>query len=380
MWFALLYFAEGAPIGWIWWRLPALLAQRGVAVDDVTALTSTVALVWALKFLWAPLVDRLQPWLPLRGWIVTAQLGMAATLAALLLFEPEAHLGALTALLLLHALCAATQDVAIDALAIRATPVAEQGRLNGAMQVGMILGRLLFSTGVLWFGWSHQATVVALAAVVLAIAGSVLLLPAGERPRHRHRPRQLRRWLAAVFATPRILWLALFALIGGAGFEAAGSLSGPWFVARGLDDDAIGTVRLLAALAMATGAVAGGVVADRRGARRAAALWLVAVAAVGLAMASADAAGQGGPALAAFVSLYLALGGLTAASYALFMQHSKGPMKATLFSSMMGLTNLCESWAGRLGGELARAYGYPVAMATPALLSLAGLWLLRRLR
>ncbi|HBQ13247.1 MAG TPA: hypothetical protein DEF51_19595, partial [Myxococcales bacterium] len=107
---ALLYFAEGAPIGFIWWTLPTLLRGAGVEVDAITTLTAWVTIPWALKFAWAPLVDTLtSPRFTLRGWIVTAQLAMAASLAPLLfLSDPADALAPLTLFLVLHAFAAAT--------------------------------------------------------------------------------------------------------------------------------------------------------------------------------------------------------------------------------------------------------------------------------
>lgn len=71
--FAALYFSEGAPVGFIWWALPTLLHEEGVAVEKSTALTALLVLPWMFKFLWAPIVDTWQtPRWTLRHWIVAA--------------------------------------------------------------------------------------------------------------------------------------------------------------------------------------------------------------------------------------------------------------------------------------------------------------------
>jgi len=54
---ALLYFAQGLPSGLIAKALPALLRDQGVSLSLI-GFTSALALPWALKFLWAPLIDR----------------------------------------------------------------------------------------------------------------------------------------------------------------------------------------------------------------------------------------------------------------------------------------------------------------------------------
>ena len=120
--FALLYLAEGAPIGFIWWAVPTRLREAGVPVGTIALLTSVVILPWAFKFLWAPLVDVLRgPRWGRRAWIVSAQVLMGLTLLPLAFMAWESSIGLLLAILLLHAFAAATQDVAIDAWAISIT-------------------------------------------------------------------------------------------------------------------------------------------------------------------------------------------------------------------------------------------------------------------
>ena len=117
--FGCLYLSEGAPIGFVWWALPTLLRQDGVDVAQITTLTALLALPWAFKFLWAPLVDVVRgPGWDLRSWIVVAQVTMGLALAPLLVIDWAAAFDVVFVLLVLHAFASATQDVAIDALSI----------------------------------------------------------------------------------------------------------------------------------------------------------------------------------------------------------------------------------------------------------------------
>ncbi|MBK8269391.1 MAG: hypothetical protein IPK83_14220 [Planctomycetes bacterium] len=59
--FAALYASEGAPIGYLWWALPTQLKSAGVAADDIGQLAALLALPWALKVLWAPVVPIASP-------------------------------------------------------------------------------------------------------------------------------------------------------------------------------------------------------------------------------------------------------------------------------------------------------------------------------
>jgi hypothetical protein len=130
--------------------LPTRLREAGMPIEDVTRLAALVTLPWAFKFLWAPLVDVLRPRrLGLRGWILAAQLAMGLALLPVAWIEipHDAHL--LLAVLMTHAVCAATQDVSIDALAVASVPAGERGALSGWMQVGMLAGRAAFG-GLAW--------------------------------------------------------------------------------------------------------------------------------------------------------------------------------------------------------------------------------------
>ncbi len=180
--FALLYLSEGAPIGLLWWALPVWLREGGAPLSRITLLASLLALPWSAKMLWAPLVDVLRtPRFGLRGWLAAAQCGMLVTLAPLLWLDLAGNLPILVPLLVLHALAAATQDVAIDAMAIASTPPSERGRLNGWMQAGMLAGRAVFGGGALLAAaWIGIRGVVALLLVTVAAVLSLVLL---ARPR-----------------------------------------------------------------------------------------------------------------------------------------------------------------------------------------------------
>ena len=82
-----------------------------------------------VKFLWAPLMDRFAP-LGLgrrRGWLVIAQLSLAASIAALGLQDPTERLWAVALAALVVAFFSATQDVVIDAYRRESLADAEQG-------------------------------------------------------------------------------------------------------------------------------------------------------------------------------------------------------------------------------------------------------------
>jgi PAT family beta-lactamase induction signal transducer AmpG len=80
--------------------------------------------VYAINFLWAPLIDRLRvPWLTgklghRRAWIVTLQFLILICLVGWSMIDPKANLWGVIAIGLVIAIASATQDITIDALRI----------------------------------------------------------------------------------------------------------------------------------------------------------------------------------------------------------------------------------------------------------------------
>ena len=381
--FTLLYASEGAPIGFIWWALPTLLRTADLPIERITALTAMLLLPWMLKFLWAPVLDVLRgPRWGYRAWIISMQSAMGASLVPLIWLDPVAEFGWWRALLLVHAVAASTQDVAIDALAINAVPAGGRGRLNGAMQAGMLLGRSVFGGGVLLVGASfgREWIVGSLAAwILMALAGAVMLREA-EPPR---RGGAFVGTLASAFRL-RTTWIGLaFALVSAAAFEATGQLAGPFLVDRGAATGAIGFFFGVPVVgAMLVGGLAGGTLSDRWGRLQAAAGSLTGFVGTIVLLAMVDLAGAAGPGLlmAVLTAVYFFVGFFTAVSYAMFMDLTDPRLGATQFSAFMAATNGCESWSVWTSGRLVAAQGYPAAFLVMSAISLLGLPLLALMR
>ncbi|HET6273481.1 MAG TPA: MFS transporter, partial [Bacteroidota bacterium] len=225
--FALLYLSEGAPIGFLWWALPTRLRGAGVPVEDITALTALLVIPWTFKFAWAPFVDVLRSlrWTR-RSWIVAAQLMMGLALLPLLVLDLQTDLALIVPFLVLHAVAAATQDVAIDAYAIATVPTSERGALNGWMQSGMLLGRSVFGgVSLLLFERLGSPAVHLLLITTIWLSMAVLLFSRdGTEPAPYGKMRERWQEFAARVKSAlqiRASWFGLlFALIAGAGFEA----------------------------------------------------------------------------------------------------------------------------------------------------------------
>jgi MFS transporter, PAT family, beta-lactamase induction signal transducer AmpG len=360
--FAALYLSEGAPVGFVWWAMPGLLRERGVDLASITTLTTFATLPWVFKFLVAPAIDSslASRRASLKQWIIVCQLAMAVALLPLLFLDWRAAFGLVVAAVFAHALFAATQDVAIDTLAIRTVPEHELGRVNGAMQVGMLLGRAGVAAGAAIvaavFGTPAAAT---LCVMALILGPALILLYGVVEPATQATPVRWRSVLS-VFRGGPLLAGAAVALLAGAGFEFFGVSVGARIVDLGGSDSTRALFYgLLAPGGLAVGALVGGMLADRAGVLRATSLALGLMTLVLAVVATGDLLSwvlQGQ--LLAFAAAYFFIGVLTASSYALFMTLARGELAATRFSILMAMTNACEAWAGFVGGRFGAAnYG-----------------------
>lgn len=368
--------------------MPTRLRAGGMPVDDVAALTALLTLPWALKFVWAPAVDRFRSkrW-GYRAWITVAQVAMGLTLLPLAMMPLQQTLGFVAVLLLAHAFAAATQDVAIDALAISTVREDDRGRTTGWMQAGMLIGRGAFGGLALaaerWIG--PQAVVAVLIACVLSTLVTVWTSNAGAAGElgPADRPPRVLAPLSAMLRR-RATWIGLgVALTAGAGFESVGGLMGPFLLDRGADKELVGWFFALPVIfCMIVGGLVGGWVSDRYGHRRAVAGSVAAIVACIGGLVSVDLVfgGSAVALMAAAVPIYFLLGALTASSYAFFMDLTDVHVGGTQFSAFMGATNLCEVWSIALAGFVAAKSGYSVAFLALGAASLVSIVLLRRLR
>jgi MFS family permease len=218
---ALLYFAQGLPSGLIAKALPALLRDQGVSLSLI-GFTSALALPWALKFLWAPLVDRYGT---RRQWL----LGLNGLTMALMLVVASRDFEAwidrlpwLLAVLFCANAVSATQDIATDGYAVTMLKPRWRGLGNSIQVVGYKLGMVMGSGGLLWLvahhGW--QASYGGLACLMLLVIVPVLFMEDARTPTQQaatHTRWQGLRGYAGVFrdfvAQPAMpWWLATIAL------------------------------------------------------------------------------------------------------------------------------------------------------------------------
>ncbi len=140
-----LYFTQWLGVGFLTIGLVAILREGGTSLATL-GLLQTIGIIWPLKFLWAPLVDRYgsRRHGHYRSWLVPLQLGLVLSLLALTPFvTPSDHLGPIIAICLVFVFFSATQDIAADAVAVRLLSAGDRGLGNGIQVGGNYLGSVV---------------------------------------------------------------------------------------------------------------------------------------------------------------------------------------------------------------------------------------------
>lgn len=375
---ASLYLAQGLPYGFFTQALPVLMRDRGHSLTAIGA-TGILFLPWALKFLWAPLVDRYGT---RRQWILPLQFATAGGALALALLDFARHFELIFLALLLFNLFAAMQDVATDGLAVNLLAPRERGLGNGiqvgAYRIGMILGGGL----LLWVfarqGWT--AMFLCMGALLLPTCLPVLALrdPPAPAPAADPPPRAVLAGWWRRLRLPGMLGFVGLICAYKFGDSMAAALVGPMMRDHGLTKEQIALLKgTLGSAATLAGAAAGGWLAFRRG-RRAALLFGGLAQTASLALYGLFVAGLGGlPMLwAACLGEHLLGGMAVVALFTLMMDASDPQHASTDYTLLACAIVLTQGTAALAGGIIADHLGYTALFALGTLLSGAGcLWL-----
>ncbi|HET6330910.1 MAG TPA: MFS transporter [Holophagaceae bacterium] len=240
---ALLGFGSGLPLLLTDSTLKAWLQLAGVDIT-VIGFFALVQLPYALKFLWAPFLDRYVP--PFlgrrRGWLAVTQALLVALLIAMAFGDPHGHLRLLAGLALGLAFVSASQDTVTDAWRTEYLPKDRQAMGTAAHVSAYRLAMVVASTlaGLLAAHWGWRAAYLLMAGfMVLGLLGVWL----AEEPELDHPPRTLAEAVVEpfrVFLKRRGAWAALaFLVLYKIGDQLATSLTWPYFLSRGFSLSAV---------------------------------------------------------------------------------------------------------------------------------------------
>ncbi|WP_426753879.1 MFS transporter [Myxococcus sp. Y35] len=368
-----LYLSQGLPFGFFTQALPVLLRHQGLSLPAI-GLAHLLALPWALKFLWAPPMDRhgSSRWGRRRGYILPLQCLSAGLLLGLALPDGSLDTRLLMAAVLGVNLLAATQDVATDGLAVDLLTPTERGWGNGiqvaAYRVGMILGGGVMLAVFDAVGW--RPTFLALGAVLLAATFPIARYREPPSAPPAAQSLGLRWWLTRPGAAP---WLTLL-VVYKAGEALATGMLRTFLVDAGLSLTDIGWmlggVGFTAGL---VGALLGGSLVARLGRRKALLVFGGIQAGAVLLYALAARGGASHAVLTAVCGVeHVASGMATAAVFTAMMDACRPDHAATDYTVQASVVVLTTGAAAAVSGFSAQALGYAGHFTLAALLCAAG--------
>ena len=367
LWVALLYFAEGFPFGLLFDAFPVYFRIHGMSLTEI-GLLSVVGLPWALKFLWAPLVDIVGS---RRSWIVTCQGLLALDLVLLLFLDPTVTGNLAWGGLIALALLAATQDIAIDAYTIELLDQEEMGPANGlrvsTYRVALIIAGGVFVGAAGLVGWQVAFLTAAVLLALLALISSRL-------PRTAQGPQRgpvTQSWSTALahgflnplksfWRRPGVIAVLLFVLLFKLGDMALGPMVRPFWVDRDFTPLQIGIIPgTVGVVSTILGALLGGRLTKQWGLFRA--LWGLGVAQAGSNLFYAVTAALPRSDLLMYSASIVEsfCGGLgTAPFLAFLMSICDKRQAATQYALLSALFGLGRSLSGGFSGVLTQNVGY----------------------
>jgi PAT family beta-lactamase induction signal transducer AmpG len=295
----LLGFSSGLPIYLVGNTLGFWMRENAIELSTIGFL-SWVGLAYSLKFLWAPVIDKVDA--PVlgrllgrrRGWMLLSQIVVAIALTGMALVQPlhgELMLAGVAldqlvvfgALALVVAFASATQDIVIDAWRIEiASSNEQQGLLTATSALGYRGALLVTDALILIFaahvGWSVSYEIMALLMGVGVVATFMAREPAASAQiaAAPHAPLLTPQGLYDAILAPFIVFFrdhgrwAVVMLLAIALYRlpdfVLGPMANPFYADLGIDKETVGAVRgSFGLLATTLGIAAAGLCAVRFG-------------------------------------------------------------------------------------------------------------------
>ena len=383
----LLGFSAGLPLLLVLGTLSFRLREAGIDRSTIGYL-SWVGLAYGVKWMWAPLVDRLSiPWLTARlgrrrSWLLLSQAVIMAGLVGMALNDPSQVLGPLVACALAVAFASATQDIALDAYRIESAEVNAQAALAATYQTGYRLAMIWAGAGVLWIAaraqgaettgyaqaaWQTAYLVMAASLLpgMLMVLGSPEPVPAAMKP-----ARNVAEWVQGALVDPfadfwrRYRWQAVLVLALIAVYRISdvvmGIMANPFYVDMGFTKDEVAAVTKVYGVVMTlVGAFIGGVLSARWGVMRILMLGAILSAASNLLFAWLSGVGHDVTALIWVVSADNLASGIASAAFIAYLSSLTNiSYSATQYALLSSMMLLLPKFLAGFSGDFVNAYGY----------------------
>jgi PAT family beta-lactamase induction signal transducer AmpG len=395
--FGILYISEGIPYGFSSTAMVAFMRIEGLSLQQIGAFVAAIFVPWSFKWLWAPMVDiiKLKRFGGRKAWITFCTSMMIATLVTVAFVDFVAEFELLLWMILLNNFFCATQDVAIDSLAVSTLRPDERATGNGIMFGGQYLGIGLGGGGAVFVSsvWGFNASLIYISILMLINLLFVLGFIHDDDAKVVDAPRRvsaLSHFVSTLGAFVRDVYTGfiesgsgprfglLFALLPVGAMALAYALLGTIQVDYGLTEAQISQLSVTAAFTTGIGCVIGGMLGDRFGVKRVTATFYFMTAVPTLLLAHQIATvGLTSIALPVFIATILShslLFGMTfAVRNAIFMGMTNPAVAATQFTAYMALSNVAISIGNYWQGSVAERFNYQTALCLDAALIILAL-------
>jgi MFS family permease len=357
---ASLYFAQFLPFAFFISSLPVILRRQGHSLEEISFLYA-LGLPYALKFLWAPFIDR-GAGRPnhYKKWVFLLTILYAGSMLGALFFPPEkGSFGFLFAFLALGMFFLSTQDIAVDALATRLLNHSERGVGNGLQAAGGFMGYFV-GGGILlitynFLGW--HVTIILLSSLLILSLIPLFFL---KEPQALNPSRASFSSLSTFFRRKDILAPMVIAVFCGLPLQMAYHKFKPFMADAGFSNEEIGffiglvgmasgiVFSLLAGLLIKRFGLAGGMIR------------IVLLTGICIPFLILPTLGYTGN---LFLWMAVLFGGgmsgaVHAVSYAYYMQHTRSGTEGSDFTLQNALSFLIGSLFMPFGGVIGDRFGY----------------------
>lgn len=371
----LLGFSAGLPFLLMFSTLTAWLSQAGIDKTTIGLFVLT-GIAFSLKFLWAPLVDRLP--LPIitsvfgqrRSWLLLAQLVCVFGLVGIGLSDPTVSLATTALWAVILAFASATQDIVIDAYRIETLKQNEQGVGAAVYQLGYRLAFIAAGAGALMLASSLGWTMAYIIMAALMAVGLVttLLSPEPKHPPQRDvgdssRVVQYTQWLkdsvvtpfAEFLSRPGALAILLFVVFYKYADGIWAAMALPFYLELGFTLDEIARVSKIYGVVMTIiGSILGGVMVLRWGILKSVLFGAISMALTNLLYAALALAGPSVPVLVAVISIENLANGIGGTAFIAYLSSLCNlAYTATQYALLSSFMNVARTFLASGGGWLA---------------------------
>ena len=382
-------FSSGLPLLLTGSTLKFWMREEGLDLTTI-GFFGLVGLPYTLKFLWAPVMDRLVPSFlgRRRGWMLGTQISLMIAIASLAFTQPAVHLPTIAVLCLLVAFFSASQDIVLDAYRRESLSDEELGIGSSMFIYGYRMGMLAAGALALFLAdqenlsWNSVYFIMGCMMVIGILTTWFAPEPTIPAPPPSSWQEALTGPFMDFFTRPGSLMILLFILLYKVGDSMASEMLSPFMVDLGVSKtDYAVIVKVFGMVALIAGGLIGGLVVYRLGIVPSLLIlgFLQMISTAGFVILAFT--GNHLPTLTAVIAFETISSGLGQTAFVAFMASlTNKRFTATQYALLTSFMGIPRVFAGSTTGFLAAWLGWEGFFILCTLLAIPGLMLIGHLR